>query len=147
MNKLLLIPLVLILTSCAALGSISSTLTPTNSALVQAGVDLAVGTAVGNNPLTEKAKAAAIKAIAIQVAADAANPAVTLAALESSLNTRIAALAPNPADLAAFMVLTQTLQAFLNTKITGTGPLTPQTSVAIVGVANAVIQATSFYGV
>jgi hypothetical protein len=88
----------------------------------------------------------AIKAIAVQVAADAANPAVTITALESTLNAKIVALSPSPADTAAFMILTQTLQAFLNGKIQSSGAITATTSVAIAGLANAVITACSFYG-
>ena len=130
---------------CTALGKLQNAVTPASGMLVQAAVDVAVATAIGNNPLTQKAKALAIKAIAAKVAADASNPAVALTALEATLNASVAKLAPNPGDLAAFMILTQTLQGLLNQKIGST--VNQSTSVAIVGLAKAVLQATSFYGV
>lgn len=132
---------------CTALGKLQTAITPASAIVVQAAVDVAVSQAIGNDPLTQKVKALAIKTIATQIAAEAGNPTVTLAALESTLNAQVAKLAVNPGELAAFMLLTQSLQALVNQKITTSGTVTQSTQVAVVGLANAVIQATSFYGV
>ncbi|MDP9089185.1 MAG: hypothetical protein M3O26_10660 [Pseudomonadota bacterium] len=147
--SLLLPTLVLCLSACTALGKLSTLATPAGNQLIQAGIDVGVATAVGNNPATQKIKALSIKIIAQQIAADAVNPAATLAQLESTLNARVVALAPNAADAAAFMVFASTLQGFLNGKIQSdtSGKITASTSVAIVGLANAVVTATSFFGV
>lgn len=131
---------------CATLGKV---FTPANAPVLQAGVDVAVALAVGNDPLAQKAKALVIKTIALQVAADASNPAATIATLEANLNARVMKLAPNPLDAAAFMALSASLQAFLNGKITAAtnGVITPQTAVDITALANDVATAASFFGV
>lgn len=134
------------MTGCETLGK---AFTPANAPILQAGVDVAVALAVGNDASTQKAKALVIKTIALQVAADAANPAVTIETLEAKLNARVLKLAPNPLDAAAFMALSSTLQGFLNSKIQSatSGVITPQTVVNIVTLANDVATAASFFGV
>jgi hypothetical protein len=134
------------MTGCATLGKI---FTPANAPVLQAGVDVAVALAVGNDVLTQKAKALVIKTIALQVAADASNPAATIATIEANLNAKVMKLAPNPLDAAAFMALSASLQAFLNGKINAAtnGIITPQTAVDIATLANDVAVAASFFGV
>lgn len=134
------------LTGCAALGKV---FTPANAPLVSAGIDLAVGFAVGTDPLTQKVKALAIKTIAQQIAVDAADPTATVATIEASLNAKIIKLAPNPLDAAAFMTLATSLQLFLNQKVqaAANGVLTPATLIDIQQLANDVVTATSFFGV
>jgi hypothetical protein len=136
----------MLVTGCASLGKL---LTPTSAPIIQAAVDVAVATAVGNNPADQKVKALAIKMIAQQVVTIAQNPTTTIAALEAVLNAKVQQLAPNPADAAAFMILTSTLESMLQQKIQASpaGPINAQTVVVIVDVANMVLTATSFYGV
>lgn len=136
----------MLMTGCASLGKL---FTPTSAPIIQAAVDVAVATAVGSDAATSKVKALAIKMIAQQVVTIAQNPTSTVAALEAVLNAKVQQLAPNPADAAAFMILTSTLESMLQQKIQSspTGPINAQTVVAIVDVANMVITATSFYGV
>jgi predicted component of type VI protein secretion system len=134
------------MTGCATLAKV---FTPANAPILQAGVDVAVALAVGTDVSTQKAKALAIKTIALQVAADASNPSATIATLEAGLNARVMKLAPNPLDAAAFMALASTLQGFLNSKVqaVSSGVLTPQTLVDISALANDVALAASFFGV
>lgn len=141
----LLLPFLLALSACTALGGASSLLTPNKNIITQAAIDLAVGAAVGNDVLTQKIKAAGIEAIAKQIQIDASS--VTLAGLEATLDAKIAALAPNPADRAAFSLLLQILQQNLNVKISSgtTSAVVSTTQVAISGFAAAVISACSFY--
>lgn len=138
----------LTLNGCAALGTVNSVLTSQKNPIVLAGVTLAVSAAIGSGA-DAKDRAASIKAIAQQVYADSASPAATVALLETSLNAKVASLAKNPGQLAAFTILTSTLETYLNTYIAAnpSGAITSATLVDIQGVANAVIQATSFYGV
>lgn len=149
MKKILfLLPLVLLINGCAALGTVNKALTSQKNPIVLAGVTLAVSAAVGNGA-DAKTKAAAIKSIAQQVLADASTPAATIALLEASLNAKIQSVAKNPGEAAAFMILSSTLETYLNTYIQSNpaGAITASTLVDIQGVANAVIQATTFYGV
>lgn len=136
----------LAMSGCATLGKV---FTPANAPVLQAGVDIAVALAVGNDVSTQKAKALAIKTIALQVAAAAGNPQVTVATLEASLNAAILKLAPNALDAAAFMALSSTLQGFLNAKIQAVpnGAITAETLVDIATLANDVATAASFFGV
>lgn len=131
---------------CATFGKI---FTPANAPVLQAGVDVAVAFAVGNDATTQKVKAFAIKSIALQIAADTSNPQATIATLEASLNAAILKFAPNPLDAAAFMALSSTLQGFLNAKIQAVpnGAITAATLVDISILANDVVTATSFFGV
>lgn len=149
MRKLLILPLLLLeLAGCAALGPVNRALTQAKSPVVQAGVTLAVATAIGNGA-DQKTKAAAIKAIATEVYQASSAPSATIAVLEAALNTEIEKVATNPADKAAFMILASTLEGFLQTYIATNpaGAVTADTLVNIQGVAQAVVQATSFYGV
>jgi hypothetical protein len=145
---LLLLPLLLLVNGCAALGKLNQVLTSQKNPIVLAGVTLAVSAAVGSGT-DAKTKAAEIKSIAQAVLADASTPAATVALLESALNAKIQSVAKNPAEAAAFMILSSTLETYLNTYIQSNpaGAITADTLVDIQGVANAVIQATSFYGV
>lgn len=146
-RALLILPL-LALTGCAALGTVNHYLTSQKNPVVQAGVTLAVATAIGNGS-DQKAKAAVIKKVASQVLLDSQAPTATIALLEGAINTEIAKLAPNPGELAAFMILSSTLESFLNGYIqtNPTGAIAYSTMVDIQGLAQAVITATSYYGV
>lgn len=147
---LLLLPLLCLplLNGCAALGPINKMLTAASSPLVQAGVDIAVATAVGNGS-DQKAKAAQIKTIALAVYQASSAPAATVTLLEAALNAEVLKVATNPADRAAFMILAATLEATLQGYIAAnpTGAVTSQTLVSIQGVAMACVTATALYGV
>lgn len=148
MRKLIALCAVALLSGCAALGPINQTFTSTKNPVVQAGITLAVATAIGNGS-DAQTKAAAIKAIALKVYEDSSAPAATISLLEAALNTAIVKNAPNPGDRAAFMILSATLEQYLNgyIKANPTGAITAATLVNIQGLAQAVITATSYYGV
>ncbi len=131
---------------CSALGPINRALTSVKSPVVQAGVDLAVATAIGNGA-DSKAKAAQIKAIATAVYTASNAPSVAIADLEGVLNAEILKVAPNPADRVAFQILASTLEASLTAYVQANagGAVTAQTLVSIQGVAQAVITACGFY--
>ena len=146
-KSLLVLPLIFVLSSCAALGPINRALTTVKNPVVQAGITLAVSTAIGTGA-DQKTKAASIKAVALQIYQASSAPSATISVLEASLNTEIGKV-PNPGDKAAFMILAATLEQYLNTYIQTNpgGALTAQTLVSIQGLAQAVVTATSFYGV
>ena len=148
MRKLMALCAVALLSGCAALGPINQTFTSTKNPIVQAGITLAVATAIGNGP-DQQANAAAIKAIALKVYADSSAPSATISLLEAAINTEIVKTAPNPGARGAFMILSATLEQYLNGYIqtNPSGAIASSTLVNIQGLANAVVQATSFYGV
>jgi len=134
------------LSGCATLGKI---VTPTVQPFLQVAVDVAVATAVGANPATQKTNAARIKTIATEVLTLDTGTQVALSAVEAAVNAKIASLNLPPADLAAAQLLTATLEAIIQTKLQGSaaGTVTQTTQVAIADVVNDVISATSAYGV
>jgi hypothetical protein len=135
------------LSGCAALGPINRALTLVKSPVVQAGVDLAVATAIGNGS-DQMAKATQIKTIALAVYQASSAPAATVTLLEAALNAEVLKVAPNPADRAAFMILAATLEGTLQAyaQANPTAGVTADTLVSIQGVAQAVITACSLYG-
>lgn len=148
MKKLLYVSAMMIaLSGCAALGSINQTLTSQKNPIVQAGITLAVATAIGNGG-DQKQKAAAVKSVALKIYQASSAPAATIAVLEAILNTEIGKVA-NPGERASFTILAATLESYLQTYIDNNpaGAITAATLVDIKGVAQAVITATSFYGV
>lgn len=148
---LLLLPISLSLSSCAALGGLASAITPTASKVLDTAVAIATTYELTRDPLTTHVKAVAIKAIATQVAADSSNPAVTIAELESTLNARLLKLAPNPIIAVSLQDLIGGLKGALNIQIAKTagptaGAVTQGTLVAINGIAKEVIVVCEFYG-
>lgn len=133
---------------CAAMGTFATAITPTATKVLDAAVTIAVSAEIMKDPLSSHAKAVAFKAIATQVLADTSNPSVTVAELESVLNARLVALAPNPLIAASVIELVGGLQGALHNVIgtTAAGPVTQYTAVAISGIAKQVIQVCSFYG-
>lgn len=132
------------LAGCATLAKV---MTPAAQPFLQVSVDVAVATAVGNNPATQKAKAAQIKAIAIAALAVDTGTQVALSAIEGVVNTQIASLNLPPADLAAAQLLTATLAAIVQVKLSSSaaGQVTAATQVAVSDICNDVVSATSAY--
>ncbi len=138
--RVLALAAIIALTGCAAAGKL---ITPTAVMVTQGVADVAVATAVSKG-----IPAAKIKLIAQQLLAlDNSNSA--LSAIEAALNAQIVALHLPPGDVAAMQILTSSLTAAVNAKLgSGTaGSVNSNTQVAIADVLNAVLQATSFYGV
>lgn len=136
-----------LLSGCAALGTVNQVFTSAKNPIVQAGVDLAVSAAVGTGS-DAKQRATDIKNVATAILADASTPAATVQLLEAAVNAKVNSLAKNPGEAAAFMILTATLEGYLNNYIQTNpgGALTAQTLVDIQGLCKAVLQAVSFYG-
>lgn len=133
---------------CATIGKLGTYITPTTVKMVDTAVDIAVTAEIIKDPLTSAEKAKAFKAIAQQVLADTANPAVTIAQLEGTLNARLAALAPNPLIAVAVADLVGGLQGALNNAISAntSNAVTQATLVDIGGIATEVIRVCGFYG-
>lgn len=136
------------LCGCATLGKIATEITPAATKLVTTAVDIAVTAEIIKDPATSALKAAAFKAIATQVLADASNPSVSIAQLQGTLNARLAALAPNPLIAASVVDLVGGLQGALNNAIGKAvgNSVTQQTLVDIQGIASEVIKVCGFYG-
>lgn len=116
--------------------------------VVDSAVAVATTYELTRDPLTTKAKAIAFKAIAQQIVADTANPTTTVAMLEATLNTRIAALSPNPVVAASAVSLAGGIQGALN-NIIGTnvgGPLAQTTLLDLSALAQEVVTVCTFYG-
>lgn len=147
-KSLLLIPLLFVLSSCAALGKFATAITPAASALVNTAVAIATTYELTKDPLTTKLKAVAFKAIAQQIVTDTANPTTTIAMLEATLNAKLAALAPNPVIAGSAISLVGGIQGALNNIIGNkvSGPLTQQTLVSLSGLAQEVVTVCTFYG-
>lgn len=128
------------LTACASLGK---AITPASQIVIDGAADVAVATAVQKG-----IPAAQIKAVATQLLA-LDNGSAALAAIESAVNTIVAKQHLPPGDVAAVQLLTQSLTAAVNLKLSAPAAagVTGSTQVAIADVLNAVIQACSFYGV
>jgi len=141
--------MMLALSGCAALGTVDKTLGSAKGPIVTAGVTLAVATAIGNGSVDEqKRKAESIKSVALKIYQASSAPTATISVLEAMLNTEISKVT-NPGERASFTILAATLESYLQTYISTnpTGAITAKTLVDIKGVAQAVITATSFYGV
>jgi|ERR1017187_6750976 hypothetical protein len=147
----LVLPISLSLSSCAsqraALGGIATVVIPTASKLIDTAVAIAVTAELLKDPATTHLKAVAFTTVANQFLAASANPTVTVAQLEDTLNKRLVALAPNPIIAASVIQLIGGLQGALNNVIGAntSGPLTQNTLIAINGIAKQVIAVSAFY--
>jgi hypothetical protein len=117
--------------------------TPSGAPFLQASVDAAVAAAVQKG-----VPAAKIKSIAQQVLAADTGTQVALGAIETLVNAKIAALNLPPADQAAALILTSTLEGFVQIALSGTtaSKVTAQTQVDIADICNDLITATALYG-
>jgi hypothetical protein len=145
---LLAAALTLPLLSLSGCSTLASVLTPAAQPFLQVAVDAAVATAVGSNAATQKANAVKIKTIATEVLTLDTGTMVALSAVEAAVNAKIATLNLPPADLAAANLLTATLAAVIQTKLStsAAGAVTATTQVAVADIANDVISACSAYG-
>jgi hypothetical protein len=128
------------LTGCATAGKF---ITPTVVTIEQGVADVAVATAVSKG-----IPALQIKTIAQQLLA-LDNGTTALSAIEAVVTQKLIAMKLPPGDLAAAQLLTQSLTAAVTAKLSTStaGSVNANTQVAIADVLNAVITATSFYGV
>jgi hypothetical protein len=128
----------------AGCATIEKIVTPAAQPFIQAAVDAAVASAVQKGvPALE------IKSIAAQVLAVDTGSSVALSEVESIINGKLVGLNLSPADLAAAEILTATMEAVIETQLTGATAISvsAQTQVAVAELMNDIIMATSAYGV
>jgi hypothetical protein len=118
--------------------------TPSGAPFLQATVDAAVATAVQKG-----VPAAKIKSLAQQVLAADTGTQVALSAIETVINSKLAALNLPPADLAAAEILTSTLEGIIQVALSGTAAsqVTAATQTDVATICNDLIAATALYGV
>jgi len=143
MKKLVVFVTCIALSACQSLGQL---VTPNAQLVTQAAVYVAVGAAVGTDPLAAKSKALKIKMIATELFALDSGQSVALSALETAVSAKIASLNLPPPDLLAAELLVSTL-ATLVTNQTQAGAAASSAQVAIAQVLQDVIMATGAYGV
>ena len=133
----LLVITILSLPACKTLSG------PNNAAVIQAAVDVAVGTTVGS----DAARAVQISAIAQSIIAADSGGSVSLSSLQSALDASITAANLNPADKQAMELLTTTLYGIVGQDISpASGVLPPSTITTINQVLQDVVLACATYG-
>ena len=141
LRTLTLIVGMVLLPACTTLGNLVS---PTGSALVSVAVDLAVGAAVAKGVSPTLIATTAQELLALD-----SGSSVAITAIDAALQAKLASLHLPPADLLAVNVLSTSIVAIINSKITAaggavktaTGTVTATTQVAIALVLNDVIAA------
>lgn len=148
---------------CAS-GALGKLMTPNTVLIAQLAFDVSVGAVCGPDTAVGKAKAASLKLVATELLAIDQGSMVPLAALETSLQAKLATLNLPPADLMAaqmlMIVINQTISNLVQTSAapaaaaasSGTAPsTTPATTmtaqVAVATVLQQIINAASAYGV
>jgi hypothetical protein len=140
-----------LLASIAGCATLARVLTPGAQPFEQAAVFAAVGVAVQQGTTDRAvwtARAARIKAVALQLEALDTGSTAVLSLLEQALNKKIVALNLPPADLLAAQTLTAAITAVVQTELASAsnGVLTPQSVVALNDVLTWVTTAASAYG-
>jgi hypothetical protein len=135
-------------------GALGKVFTPNTVLISQIGFDVAVGAVCGSDTAVGKAKAASLKLVATQLLAVDTGSTAPLAALEASLQAKMATLKLPPTDQMAATVLLQVINQTIANLVqkpassTSTTPTTTMTAtVAIATVLQEVINATAAYGV